>query len=956
MTDHEKAKSHSLLMLGHEPGPSKERVGEIARLAIQVVSLTSPRGAAVVIDEALLIRELEALVTWRVGRDFVIDSDEDHVPWLPARRGTTSWKFWDRYRRYLLEKSKPLPPAVVESVDDLTDKVLGRLEDPARDGPWDRRGMIVGHVQSGKTSNFIGLICKAADAGYRVIVVLAGMHENLRAQTQMRVDEGFLGYSAAEATAFSVGNKPIGVGKIVTDYRAPAHSLTGYGNKQDFNRAKASGLNVNPHGHDPVILVVKKNTTILDNLITWLATHAEIDPANPKRRSPMPDVPLLVIDDEADNGSINTKDIPIDEQTGQPLDEYDVTKVNGKIRQLLSLFSKSVYVGYTATPFANIFIHPDDRSEAGTIGKGADVFSLPYGEGLFPRSFIISLPTPDNYVGPATIFGMPADPDAGIEKSVTALPLTFKVEDAESWIPPKHKKDLVPGPLPDSLRRAIRSFVIACAARVHRGAGREHSSMLVHVTRFIDVQKQVLEQVSIELKDIVNRLRYGDGQSKSQLLEELAELWNEDVPPATEAVLARHNDPEIVRMTWEDVRPHLSAAAQKIVVKRISGGSEDVLDYQNSPDGASVIAVGGDKLSRGLTLEGLAVSYFLRPSTMYDTLMQMGRWFGYRPGYLDLCRLYTTGDLVEWYRHIALAAEELRREFELMVDSNRTPRDYGLRVRSHPNGLWITSLVKMREARTLTVSYDGRISETTVLHRDHQISKTNVDAVNRLLQTMPDKSLELRKATQSIEWSAVPATTILSFLREYRTHPHAPKVNSALLSHYVAGKVARGELKRWTVVLIASALKDALSSDKLLYQVHLVQREDTSSGLGTKYTVQRLLSPADEQYGLSNTQLDAALAHTRESWKTRSEDKRSKGEPADPSGPALRLQRSLEEGLLLVYPLDPHKAGLGETLGDIPVVGIGISFPGDQLNPSDGVEYEANLVYVGKELGDEDFE
>jgi hypothetical protein len=164
--------------------------------------------------------------------------------------------------------------------------------------------MIVGHVQSGKTSNFIGLICKAADAGYRIIVVLAGMHENLRSQTQMRVDEGFLGYSAAEATTFSMGNKPVGVGKIVTDYRAPAHSLTGYGNKQDFNRAKASGLNVNPHGHDPIILVVKKNVTILLNLITWLASHSEIDPVNPKRRSPLPDVPLLVPEINSDHLAI----------------------------------------------------------------------------------------------------------------------------------------------------------------------------------------------------------------------------------------------------------------------------------------------------------------------------------------------------------------------------------------------------------------------------------------------------------------------------------------------------------------------------------------------------------------------------------------------------------------------------------------------------------------------------
>lgn len=156
----------------------------------------------------------------------------------------------------------------------------------------------------------------------------------------MRVDEGFLGYSAAEATKFEMGNKPIGVGTLMTAYRAPANSLTGY--KQDFSRTKARGLNISPFGQDPVILVVKKNKTILENLITWLAGYAEHDPANPKRKMRLPDVPLLVIDDEADHASINTKPIPTDPMTGRPEDDYDVTSINGKIRQLLGLFSKSL--------------------------------------------------------------------------------------------------------------------------------------------------------------------------------------------------------------------------------------------------------------------------------------------------------------------------------------------------------------------------------------------------------------------------------------------------------------------------------------------------------------------------------------------------------------------------------------------------------------------------------------
>ena len=945
MTDYDKAVSHALLMLGQGGGHAKSRIAEIARLAIQTVTLLASGAAPVEIDESKLIRELEGLVTWTVGREFVIDSDEDHLQWLPARRGTIEWKFWARYRRYLTEKAKPIPLQVVEKIDEITDSVLERLEDPNRDGPWDRRGMIVGHVQSGKTSNFVGLICKAADAGYRIIIVLAGLHENLRSQTQMRVDEGFLGYSAAEASTFYQGNKPIGVGTLLTGYRAPANSLTGY--KQDFSRVAARGLNISPFGHDPVILVVKKNKTILTNLITWLAGYAENDSENEKRKLPLPDVPLLVIDDEADHGSINTKAIPIDPMTGKPQDDYDVTAINGKIRQLLSLFSKKGYVGYTATPFANIFIHPEDYSSAGTVGKAPNEIEIRYGEGLFPRSFIISLPTPANYISPITIFGMDPDPESGVNHTIEPLPVIFKVTDSEPYIPRKHKIDWAPAGLPESLKRAIRCFILTCAARARRGAETEHNSMLIHVTRFVSVQRIVHELVSQELRDLVNRLRYGDGASTKQVMNEFETLWNEDYVPTTRTVMSRIEDPMMVEANWEDIRPLLSAAAQKITVKRISGGSDDVLDYQNSPAGASVIAVGGDKLSRGLTFEGLSISYFLRPSKMYDTLMQMGRWFGYRPGYLDLCRLFTPSDLADWYKHIAFAAEELRQEFELMVDTNQTPRDYGLRVRSHPNGLWITSMVKMREAQTLTVSYDGRICETTIFQKDRKITEQNIAATNRLLVSLPKIS-----STGSLVWSGVQAQQVISFLRDYRTHPHAPKVNSALLAHYISRKSAVGFLDNWTVVLISSD-KENLKSTELHYPVNLIQRADETGDDSLKYTVQRLLSPTDEKYGLSESAIEEALNETRTAWAGRAPEKRAKDEPKEPSGPALRKQRPLQEGLLLLYPLDPAYPKLPY---NIPTMAVGISFPGDRLNPTDGIEYEANLVYIGKELGDEDYD
>ena len=941
MTNYQKALSRALQMLGQENHYAKEQIAEIAGVAISTVKLTAG-DPHVEVDEEKLIRELESMVSWTVGREFIMDSVEDHFEWLPTRKSEIEWRFWSRYKRYLLERRKPLSRSAVDGIDDVTEKVLSRLEDPRRAGPWDRRGMIVGQVQSGKTGNFIGLICKAADAGYGIIVVLGGMHDNLRAQTQMRVEEGFLGYSAAEATTSSELNKPYGVGTLVTAYRTPTISLTGY--KSDFSRAAARGLNVSPFVKDPIILVIKKNQAILSNLLIWLAGYAQPDPADSRKKRPLTDTSLLVIDDEADHASINTKEIPKDPDTAEPLTDYNVTAINGKIRQLLTLFSKSAYVGYTATPFANIFVHPEDYSHEGSVGKPPTEIFIPYGRGLFPRSFIFSLPEPSNYIGPTRIFGSDDDTDTA------PLRLIRNVEDSEHYIPRKHKSDFVPSELPPSLKQAIRTFIMVCAARMHRGDNTEHNSMLIHVTRFIAVQRKLRELLEAELKDLVQRIRYGDGAAADQLKTELKEIWARDFEPTTRVVAGSVADPMIIKGSWDDIQPFLSTAAQKIVIKRISGGSEDILDYQRSPEGANVIAIGGDKLSRGLTLEGLSVSYFLRPSRMYDTLMQMGRWFGYRPGYLDLCRLYTTPELVGWYRHIAVASAELRSEFETMADAELTPEEYGLRVRSHPAGLIITSLVKMREATTLTASYDGRICETTIFRSAANFAEENLSATNRFLERLP--KISPRREGGDYVWSGLPANAVLEFLRDYKTHPYAPEVNSALLAHYISRCVVdNGHLTSWTVAFLSS--DEGKRTDKFAYLVRLTERKNETRDEIGKYTIQRLLSPRHEQYGLTKSQVSAALDETRQDWDKRPAERRKAQPPTVPSGPSLRKQRPLEQALLLLYPLSPSYAKLPH---DVPIVGMGISFPGDRFRPTNQVEYEANLVYIGRDLGEEDYD
>jgi hypothetical protein len=393
-----------------------------------------------------------------------------------------------------------------------------------------------------------------------------------------------------------------------------------------------------------------------------------------------------MIDDEADHASVDTKEMDFGPD-GRPDEDHDPTKINQLIRQILYAFEKSAYVGYTATPFANIFIHESAR----TVECGDD---------LFPRSFIVNLPAPSNYAGPVRVFGVP--PADGREAQ-PPLPLTRTIPPDESaeWVPPRHRNGHRPNwqgvaEVPPSLSEAIQAFVLVCAVRRARGETRAHNSMLVHVTRFTSVQNAVRDQVHAELDRIATRLRFGERGGSSSVKAALKRLFEEDFQPTTVAVRAEMNEPALRDMSWAEVEPLLSEAATDIRIMEINGTARDVLEYTTHRDtGLNVIAIGGDKLARGLTLEGLSVSYFLRASRMYDTLMQMGRWFGYRPGYLDVCRLYTTDDLINWFEHITQANEELRAEFDHMAAVGGTPREYGLKVMSHP-ALLVTSRVKMR--------------------------------------------------------------------------------------------------------------------------------------------------------------------------------------------------------------------------------------------------------------------
>lgn len=884
-----------------------------------------------------LARELESTHQTVIGeeRDLVGD-DKDWEIWLPKRKGQLQWRYWSRYDEYL--KRGPMNPDVRRRQDASTDRVLGYLGDPERPGSWDRRGLVVGLVQSGKTSHYLGLINKAVDSGYKVIVVLTGFTESLRVQTQIRAEEGFLGYYLEPGTKRGeLRSRAIGVGEIAPGQKPD--SVTTRTN--DFKKAIAANFGIQVGGKE-ILFVIKKNVGVLRNLLSWIESCGNaIDSAGQKF---VKDVPLLVIDDESDVGSVDTKKGNI--VNDDPDQDHEPSRINEQIRKLLSLFSQSSYVGYTATPFANVLIHDGGFTEK-------------LGEDLFPRSFIVSLPTPSDHVGPSMVFGGASEEESGIP-IIRHIPKTESAGD-NAWVPPVHKKLHVPlfegrNEAPPSLRKAILSFVLVCAARRIRSVGTKHNSMLIHVTRFNDVQERVEDQVGQELAGVVERLR--TGVALDPLLSELKGLWLTDFLPTTREI-ARHEGGifKNVEHGWAAIQAELLAVASAIQIRTINGLAGEVLDYEDhKEDGLSVIAIGGDKLSRGLTLDGLSVSYFLRCSRMYDTLMQMGRWFGYRPGYLDLCRLYTTCELSEWFGHIATATEELRGEFDLMSNSGGTPKDFGLKVLSHPQ-LMVTSRIKMRHGKTIPITFDGDIVETINFDRRAETQEANWNALEDLVRSLGSgaKRASPPPRANTVQWSQVSASDVISFLRRYEGHSAAVKVRPRLLAEYVEAELSAGRLVDWTV-LISGGSKGkrtlAETDFTLVERAWHLTGSDPDQTLERKelmdsnhYRIRRLVNPPDELVDLTESAQQMALDATSLEWER---DSKGRDRPTQAAGRFVRRQRNSRQGLLVIYPLDPgDDKGKDETT---PIVAFAISFPAVPGGGASKVSYMVNNVYQQLEL------
>lgn len=876
----------------------------------------------------MLIRKVEELFTIRQNEFRSIEKADENLPWLSDKRAKIDFfnGFWGNYRQYL-EDEKNFAPDVINKLDRLTDSILDNLFDPTEKIIVNKKGLVVGQVQSGKTANYTGLICKAADAGFGLIIVMAGIHNNLRSQTQIRIDESFLGFDTQHTRAFNQQSIKIGVGKPGFGKINVAHSLTSSLEKGDFTQGAANALGLNFDTKEPIIAVIKKNPHVLRRIYQWLAAQADEDT---ELSRVIRNKALLLIDDEADNASINISNDPERQSS-----------INGWITQILNLFGKNAYVGYTATPFANIFIPLDDQN-------------------LFPRNFIKNIPAPSNYIGPEKVFGF--SPLEEEEASNTVLPIVSRINDYSGFVPNNHRKDgQLPSLLPESLKRAIRCFIITCAIRRLRGQTTVHNSMLVHVSRFMRWQDHIAELVSNQFI----YYRRGIDQNDSGILDEFRSTFEQDengyksfVTISQEILESKlkNLDSQIQVHKWSDVLQYLNEAASRIEVKSIHGGSGEVLDYFDHKNGLSVIAVGGNKLSRGLTLEGLSVSYYLRASRMYDTLMQMGRWFGYRGGYVDLCRLFTSRELNEWFCHITLASEELREEFDYMSDiAGSTPEQYALKIRTSPDGLMISAINKMRNAMTIQISWAGRLVESYEFKKDISVIDNNLRNTQKFISELPDNFVT---KPNSFVWYDIPAEQVIKYFEGMQSVENLKKAEPKKLIQFINAQLRNGELTDWRIAFMTKHNAKNNSYFEINGNIFLIgqwkRTEDDKNSNEHIYYLRKshIISPSDEFIDFTKEEYERAMALTNQHRK-------KEGKAMYPNGQLVRNElRDPRKPLLLIYLLDQEESIDKKNpmpKGTNPFVGYAISFP--RSNFKAPVSYAVNeelLPQFNQEQDNED--
>ena len=882
-------------------------------------------------DKEALVSYLENYIFVKHDHNgYAIVSDEPFDRTWYTKNKPQNEYFWNLFSLYHSQKGD-LDRASLDKLGDITlPNLMNCLGNPKEKLSKQRKryGLVLGDVQSGKTSTYSGLICKAADAGVKVVILLAGITENLRQQTQERIEEDIVGLTIRTDNFHNNQPTNVGVGTL-PGWENKVTTFTLY--EDDFNMARAKSMSSIGSQKSIVLFVVKKNVPVLTHLHEWLTgsnQHLNADGKLPYS--------LLLIDDEADNASINTKDSTL-----------DPTATNRKIREICEVFMDSNYVGFTATPFANIFINPETDEEMVT----AD---------LFPKDFIYVLPTPDPYIGAQKIFGQPSKehPNYGScsymldncyitdIKELTNAEIHNLTEQQlnEGPIYFKHQKTWR-GQLPSSLIESVRCFYLANAIRdLDINQQLSPRTMLINVSRYVGVhsylKKEIDQLVTNDYKEIrINFSVDHDKNVKNELYMELHRLFEIHYSSCGH--------------TWEEVGAKNSLLRGEkpkvIVVNGTKESREDTPDYKRNPS-LRLIAVGGFALSRGLTLKGLSTSYFYRNTSTYDVLMQMGRWFGYRPNYEKVCRIWITNTSANWYREIAEATEELKSELAHMQSLELTPRDFGLRIRRDDTALEITARNKMRKAGKYEIrtTFWGDVFETPYFSTSILDNNINLDVTRSWLKKLSDEVAipQKVKGFSSYIIRNVPENDIISLLGEIRTSNKNLKFNKTNISRFIADN--KDNLIKWDVVIVGGTsdiVNGLMPNDNLVLKASTRKFSVRGDGEGFSFTHQGVVSGNND----GKIGLDDPLIVQNE-YK----EKESKINPLS----AQKINRytwfkyAQRKPALFIYPVRPSnktiiEGALGDYINELngkPVMGYSVGIPGFG-HESDTRSYYTNVVY-----------
>lgn len=828
------------------------------------------------------------------GESYSVESDEKLRPWFQEHYKELGVTRWDRYKDYL-QNVKKFSPNTLNSMALNLFKITDLLGDPVGTN-FKRKGLVVGDVQSGKTANYIGLMNLAIDAGYKLMIVLTGTTNTLREQTQIRIEDGLGKKSKNPKGITSIQNSEY------KDIREPVYITTV---ESDFTKSAAKALTLSlEQTNVPIVIVTKKNSSALKNIYEWLEEYSKLKNHDHINSS------LLLIDDEADFASVNTKKY-----------EDTPTAINSKIRSILELFTKSSYIGFTATPYANIFIDPETNDEM-------------YGQDLFPRDYIYVLGESSEYVGVQQLFSE----DTNLEKALYRL---YESE-VECYLPLKHKKDYSFTNLPPTLVHAINTFFISNVIRDIRGDKTKHRSMMINMSRFSSMHETfkevILEKVNAMQKEIrlYSKLPYEEALN-NKVIKSIKKSYDEEYSGLEDGI------------TFEEILKNLNDSVYRIKVGIVNMHHKEV-DYQAyQNEGERIIVIGGFALSRGLTLEGLTVSYYWRNSVMYDSLLQMGRWFGYRPNYKDLVRVFMAEDVISDFKFIAMATAELKEDLRVNSDKGLTPRDFGIKIRSGQTGLIITSRNKMRTGvdKITSVDFNYDIVETVALSvNNHDINDHNKKIIAKFIEQFKmnitqDLTPDGKRVIKGLK--NIDKVHIIEFLKNY-IPVLGSKFDTQLIQKWLVENNS-DVLSKWDVAFMTG------SFDNMVFDygndfignglVRSVKKINNSNGIYQNMR-SRLGSPRDGRIGLTIEQLEI-IKNANISNKTI---------------PQKNYFSSVirRKPLMYIYSVMPIDSVTKEGLTDylIPLITLGI--PDLGRGKSKVVQYKVNKIYQLSEEFEEEVE